>query len=91
MSEKVIERTEVEANGNFDTAWRDETWGPDRRLSAVAQDTAIDEKDMTTLQALKIYKKAVLWSLAISCVVIMEGYDTNLLGNFFAYRELKRH
>lgn len=87
MAEKTIEQGHIEANGNFDNTWRDEKWGPDRRLSAVAQDTAIDEKEMTTLQALKIYKKAVLWSLAISGVVIMEGYDTNLLGNFFAYRK----
>lgn len=87
MTEKTPKPAHVESNSNFDNTWRDEKWGPDRRLSAVAQDTAVDEKEMTTMQALKIYKKAVLWSLAISGVVIMEGYDTNLLSNFFAYRK----
>lgn len=78
---------QVEANGNFDRSWRDEKWGTDgRQLSVVAQNRAIDEKGMTIPQAIRIYKKALLWSLAISCVVIMEGYDTNLLGNFYAYR-----
>ena len=87
MAEKQITQNHVEANGNMDNTWRDEKWGPDRRLSAMAQDVATDEKDMTIMQSLKIYRKAVLWSLAISGVVIMEGYDTNLLGNFFAYRK----
>ena len=40
-------------------------------------------QNMTIRQALKISKKAVLWSLVISTCVIMEGYDTNLLGNFY--------
>ncbi len=75
----------MEANGNFDRTWREEKFG-ERQLSVVAHDNAIEEKDMTIRQALKIYKKAMFWSLAISCVVIMEGYDTNLLGNFYAYR-----
>jgi SP family general alpha glucoside:H+ symporter-like MFS transporter len=34
---------------------------------------------------LKIYKPAVLWALVFQMCVIMEGYDTNLLSNFFAY------
>ena len=37
------------------------------------------------MQAVKTYKAAIAWSLTISTCVIMEGYDTNLLGNFFAY------
>lgn len=76
----------VETNANVEGAWREEKWG-DRRLSVVAQDVAFEEKDMTIRQALRVYRKAILWCLAISCVVIMEGYDTNLLGNFYAYRE----
>jgi hypothetical protein len=88
MSEKQLaheDSVHMEANGNFDRSWREEKFG-ERQLSVVAHDNAIEEKDMTIRQALKIYKKAMLWSLAISCVVIMEGYDTNLLGNFYAYR-----
>jgi hypothetical protein len=73
MAEKhVTDVGHVEANGNFDRAWRDEKIG-DQRLSVVAQDRAIDEKEMTIRQALKIYKKAVMWAFIVSCVVIMEG------------------
>jgi hypothetical protein len=74
MSEKqqIANDVEHEANGNFERSWRDEQWG-DRRLSVAAQDVSFEEKEMTIPQALKIYKKAVLWCLVISCVVIMEG------------------
>jgi hypothetical protein len=32
---------------------------------------------MTFWQAIKTYKKAVFWSMAISATLIMEGYDTS--------------
>jgi len=74
----------VEANGNFDRSWRDEKWG-DRKLSVAAQDTAKVEKEATVWETIRASKKAIFWSLIISTCVIMEGYDTNLLGNFYAY------
>jgi MFS transporter, SP family, general alpha glucoside:H+ symporter len=79
----------VEANTGFDTdfdrEWRDEKWGR-RNLSVTAHDNAMAEKEMTTRQAIHAYSAAMFWSLAISTCVIMEGFDTNLLGNFWAYR-----
>lgn len=74
-----------EPNGNFDRSWREEKWG-DRALSVAAQETSDDEKAMTIPQAIRASKGAIIWSLVISTCVIMEGYDTNLLGNFYAYR-----
>lgn len=82
----AIDVETAEANGNFDRSWRDEKWG-DRALSIAAQDTTNDEKAMTVMQAIKASKGAIIWSLVISTCVIMEGYDTNLLGNFYAYRQ----
>jgi MFS transporter, SP family, general alpha glucoside:H+ symporter len=88
MSEKhVQEISHVEADGNFDRSWRDENWDG-RALSVAAQDVSMEEKDMTIRQALSANRMAVIWSLVISTCVIMEGYDTNLLGNFYAYRVL---
>jgi MFS transporter, SP family, general alpha glucoside:H+ symporter len=43
------------------------------------------EHEMTLWQGMKLYPKAITWSFLISLSVIMEGYDTALLGNFFAY------
>ncbi len=87
MSEKEIrEISHVEANGNFDRSWRDEQWN-DRTLSIAAQEITVEEKDMTVWQSIQANRMAIFWSLIISTCVIMEGYDTNLLGNFYAYRE----
>lgn len=34
------------------------------------------EHDMTLRQSLVTHRKAILWSMAISLVIIMDGYDT---------------
>lgn len=90
MSEKEItEIGRVEAgDGSFDRSWRDEQWDG-RALSVAAQEISMEEKDMSIWQAIQANKAAICWSLVISTCVIMEGYDTNLLGNFYAYRELR--
>jgi hypothetical protein len=77
--------THFEDNGNFDRSWRDEQWGQ-KSLSSEAHEVAIDEKELGPWAAIQAYPKAILWSLVFSTCVIMEGYDTNLLGNFYAYR-----
>jgi SP family general alpha glucoside:H+ symporter-like MFS transporter len=56
-------------------------------LTAVARDYDQKEKTMLVMQAIRYYKKAIFWSLIISMCVIMEGFDTNLLGNFYPYRK----
>ena len=42
--------------------------------------TTNSELTMTVWEAFKLYKQAVGWSLIVSAAVIMEGYDTALLG-----------
>ena len=45
--------------------------------------TATDkEHRMTLWQGIKLYPKAVAWSLLISTCICMEGYDVCLLSNF---------
>lgn len=47
---------------------------------------ASDEEHAQTLwQALSANRKAVAWSMLISMSIVMEGYDTILIGNFFGY------
>lgn len=43
--------------------------------NAVAQDL-----NLTVLQAIRLYPKSILWSVIMSTALIMEGYDTVLLG-----------
>jgi SP family general alpha glucoside:H+ symporter-like MFS transporter len=88
MAEKAAEGNQQVEN-RFDQSWREEQWGS-RRLSVAAQEVAVDEKSMTTWQAIRSHPAAICWSLVISTCVIMEGYDTALLGNFWAYPSFQR-
>lgn len=52
---------------------------------------ATDEEHAQTLwQALRDNRKAVFWSVMISTSIIMEGYDTILMWNFFAYPSFQK-
>lgn len=44
---------------------------------------ADSEKDMSIMQAFRLYPKAAAWSVLLSTSIVMEGYDTLLLANFF--------
>jgi hypothetical protein len=50
-----------------------------------AKDATESEHKMSLWQGLKLYPKAVLWSICISTCIAMEGYDLCLLGNFCKY------
>ncbi len=47
------------------------------------------ERDLSLKDTFKLYPRAILFSLIISLAVIMEGYDTNLMGNFYPFPEFK--
>ncbi|KAI1497748.1 general substrate transporter [Biscogniauxia marginata] len=42
------------------------------------------EQQMTLLKAIKLYPKAIGWSVLLSSTLIMEGYDLALLGSLYA-------
>ena len=37
---------------------------------------------MTLWQGIKLYPKAIAWSMLISTCIVMEGYDVCLINNF---------
>ncbi|KAI3398894.1 hypothetical protein diail_8403 [Diaporthe ilicicola] len=49
-----------------------------------AQNAASEEKTMSLCQAIKLYPKAIGWSVLLSSTLIMEGYDLALLGSLYA-------
>lgn len=49
-----------------------------------AYQATVQEKNMSLLQAVKLYPKAVGWSMLLSTALVMEGYDLLLLSNFYA-------
>ncbi|RSL43671.1 hypothetical protein CEP54_014990 [Fusarium duplospermum] len=55
-----------------------------------ASEAAQREAQMPLLQCLKLYHKAVAFSIIISACIIMEGYDVNLLQGLFAFEPFQR-
>jgi len=53
-------------------------------LTADAKVAAESERTMPLRVAVKLYPKAMFFSFGLSLAVIMEGYDTALLGSFWA-------
>ena len=48
------------------------------------------ERSMTLLQGIRLYPKAVMWSVIISTCIAMEGYDISLVNNFYAFPQFNR-
>ncbi|KAH6660875.1 general substrate transporter [Truncatella angustata] len=57
---------------------------PKSALAAEAKNAADEEHRMTLRTALKLYPKAIGWSMLLSSTLIMEGYDLALLGSLYA-------
>ena len=68
--------------------------------SPVASDTEIvahnakiatdKERKMTLREGVRLYPKAVAWSVFISTCIVMEGYDISLMTNFYAFSAFNR-
>lgn len=50
-----------------------------------AKEGTAAEKNMSIMQALRTYPKAVMFSIVLSTAIVMEGYDVLLLANLYAY------
>ncbi|KAJ5762492.1 uncharacterized protein N7511_005874 [Penicillium nucicola] len=84
-SEKAPMAEHVEKEESNDHASHSEVDHTDLQTSNEAHAAIEKEHNMTPWQALKIYPKAVAWSLLLSCAIIMEGYDVVLLGSFLGF------
>lgn len=65
----------------------------DKEISAMYANAAAateKEQSMTLLEGLRLYPKAIAWSVLISSCCAMEGYDISLLGNFYAFAPFNR-
>lgn len=52
---------------------------------ADAKDATDLEHTLTLRDSLRLYPKAIGFSLLFSTAIIMEGYDLSLLGSFYGY------
>lgn len=55
-----------------------------------AKNATDKEHKMTLLQGIRLYPKAVGWSILISTCICMEGYDVCLLSNFYGFPQFNR-
>lgn len=54
-------------------------------LTVEARAATEHEHELNLIRALKLYPKACFWSMVVSLVVIMDGYDTALIGSLFGF------
>lgn len=59
-------------------------------LSNEAKDATQKEHNMSFMQAIKLYPKAVGWSILLSTAIVMEGYDVVLLSSFYALPQFNK-
>ncbi|KAK4942448.1 hypothetical protein LTR28_008669, partial [Elasticomyces elasticus] len=60
------------------------------RVTVDAKAASDKEHSMTLMQGIRLYPKAVAWSLLISTCIAMEGYDVCLLGNFYGFPQFNK-
>ncbi|EGU88776.1 hypothetical protein FOXB_00698 [Fusarium oxysporum f. sp. conglutinans Fo5176] len=61
---------------------------------SVVHDAAAEterQKSITFSEAIRLYPKAVLWSIILSTSIVMEGFDLVLIGSFFAFPQFTQH
>ncbi|KAK9369283.1 general substrate transporter [Lipomyces kononenkoae] len=80
---KHIESTDGDLN--FQSVGAD-----DKGLNVEAIQATASEHSLSFWQAIKTYKKAAFWAVLISTTVVMEGYDTALLGSFMGYPAFRK-
>ena len=55
------------------------------KIIQFAKSATDKEHNMSLLQGIKLYPKAVAWSVLISTCIVMEGHDITLVNNFYAF------
>lgn len=55
-----------------------------------AKNASDKEHKMSLLQGIRLYPKAIGWSILISTCIAMEGYDVSLVNNFYAFTPFNR-
>ncbi|CAN6642496.1 maltose permease Mal31p [Trichomonascus vanleenenianus] len=81
--EKFESEHKEASQGNYDAGTKLESTVVDAQLEAEF------EKNMSLFEGLRTYPRAVFWCLVVAFTVVMDGYDTALLGSFYAYPQFK--
>lgn len=78
-----------ERHGHFPA---DELKGTDSMKQTImdAKRASDSEQSMSLMQGIRLYPKAIAWSVLISTCIAMEGYDIALVNNFYAFETFNR-
>ncbi|KIW87688.1 uncharacterized protein Z519_11662 [Cladophialophora bantiana CBS 173.52] len=95
MSEKAIEENVISSqpsHGAAEQVVKDEFEHQKTFENIIqnAQSATEKEHKMSLWQGIKLYPKAVGWSILISTCICMEGYDVCLLSNFYAFPQFRK-
>jgi hypothetical protein len=87
MAEKISEPTA--GGAPLEVATSNECHKDPKRTNSVvirdAKAATVKEQNMTLLQGIKTYPKAIAWSMLISMCIVMEGFDLVLLNTFCTF------
>ncbi|KAJ7471671.1 MFS transporter [Mycena galericulata] len=75
---------------HFDESHRIAKDAAAKEMTRNAKSATDKEHKMSLLQGLRLYPKAVAWSVLISTCICMEGYDVCLLSNFYAFPQFNQ-
>ncbi|KAJ6477823.1 maltose permease MAL61 [Mycena vitilis] len=70
---------------HFDDEYRIAQDAAAKDMTRSAKAATEKEHQMSLWQGLRLYPKAIAWSVLISTCICMEGYDVCLLSNFYAF------
>lgn len=89
MSPEKVPATHVDASNVPDTESKATVLQSE--LSHEAREFTIWEHGLTPLAGLRVFRKAVIWSVIFSLTIIMTGYDTAFLGSLYAMPSFQRN
>lgn len=87
MSILTSRNASVTIDDNFEK--RRSTTTVTTRKESITQTAIQAERALSLRDSFKLYGKGILFSIVFSTAIIMEGYDTNLLGNFYAFPQFQ--
>lgn len=61
-----------------------------RQVLADAEEATAQEHKLSFFNAVKLYSRAVFWSVVMSSALIMDGYDTKVVGTLLAQPQFQR-
>ena len=59
------------------------------QMNQEAKSATANEVNMTLREAVKLYPRAIIFSIIFSTAVVMEGYDLSVMNSFYAFPPFK--